>query len=400
MLNNVTISKSATTARLGIFTWRHRHANLLRILAAIVGIIFATLTFTGRIAWQVQPLLDLRFNTSSFRLAAPSSQNIALCFVGNARTLRLNVTFENLVHHVVQPLREHHNTSIFFIVSLDDAQRPALTRGISDHNATLAALEHFSPTEVRFVTPHDGELASSRVRRLGHPRYEWMGAPDKCDTEVMTRVPHTLYRAQQCVEMIAAHERATKRKFDWVYRLRPDVVFFSHIPLPHTMRRDMYYSNQANTSVTNRTGAYFVAKQLGRGGGAVADQIAMSSREIADVALHAYNAVDDCELYDMGFTPSTEDVLRFWLIKNRVSYTAVPMDWAVLREHRGPECNRLYFQHGVSLDGKRVDWKDSMRLCLKFCLAHQGLFPRLMNARKDLLMLERKVRPDSHIETI
>lgn len=340
------------------------------------------------------------FSRESSRLTKSQLENIAICFAGNPRTFRLPLVHENIVKNVIQPLKEEYTVSAFFILTLDDAPRSNRTQGVIDNDAVNEAVRKFGHAETIYLKSQ-GNFDVLRRSNISHNHYEWLDPPAHCSTLGSTtpRLPHTLLRAEQCLQHISEYEKRGRLKFDWIYRLRPDIIFFDKIITPKFLRKDVYYSNQARTNVTHRTGKYWLGHHGYRGDGAVADQMSLSSRWLAETAMRAWDATEDCELYHMGFTASPEDTLRFWLLKHNFRYSAIPFDWAIVRENIGPECKRLFHQHGVAPNGRRANWKLSLKRCFEFGLDHQDLFPYMINVTRYLSRLPDMQRAFSEIVT-
>lgn len=311
------------------------------------------------------------------------------------------IVHENILRNVVTSLRQDYDVKVFFLLSIDDAPQPKVSQSIADEKGVELAVSKFKPQVVQFFTSQQGFDSFRRVN-VTTIKAEWLHPPNHCQSanSSTSRLPHTLLRAQQCVQEIAKYESENGYMFDWVYRLRPDVIYFDNIISPKVLRRDVYYSNQGRTNVTRRVGKYWIGSRGYRGDGAIGDQIGMSSRVIAEKALRAWEAIEDCELYHMGFTPCPEDVLRFWLLKNNIRYDALPFDWVVMRENLGPECKRLFHQHGIAPHGIRADWKNSIARCFDFAANISEWFPliRDIQSRKANLMLTERLPSDTVTE--
>lgn len=338
---------------------------------------------------------------------------VAVCLAGNARTFRLNFTHDSIRQHVIDVLEPSYDTDVFFVISLDDPPRGQLPVAPREDNATLAAVAKFHPVHVRLLDARTDVLRTLRVRRIfrdRRPPIDVLRAPPGCaftpGANGSIRVAHTLLRARQCAFDIGEREKRTGMRYHWVYRLRPDVALLQDVPLPSQLRRDVYYSNQGRTNVTAALGAWWAARHAGRAAGAsgsagraVADQVGIMSREVAEVALRAFEASDDCELYAAPFLPLPEEVLRFWLLKHDVRYSALPFDWVIVRERVGLECFRMFHQFGRSADGRAVDWRRSIRKCLVIGESLRHHFPDMAPLQENLLALDAMTRLPNEITT-
>lgn len=338
----------------------------------------------------------------------PSSdrERVAVCFGGNARTFRLNFTHQQIWKHIIDPLRRAHETDIFFVISLDDPPRGKLPVAPHDPNGTLSAVAKFEPKVIHVLDKRTDQLPVHRIRRIyrnHQPPIDVMQPPTSCialGSNRSIRVAHTLLRARQCLDLITAHEARVGVKYDWVYRLRPDVVLLQDILLPRYLRRDTYYSNQGRTNVTAELGSWWASNHgYESNDGAVADQVAIMSRKVATVALRAFDASDDCQIYTAPFLPLPEEVLRFWLLKKGILYRALPFDWAIVRERMGLECSRLFHQFGSAPDGRRVDWRASIRNCLLVAHSVRDHFPDMPSLESELEKLNKSIRLPNEITT-
>lgn len=329
----------------------------------------------------------------------PRRERVAVCIAGNARTFRYPFMHTTILSNIIKPLRREYDTDVFFILRMDDAgARNRSLRSFPDAEATLNAVHQFAPTKFTWITSTN-EFNHSRFIARTDSAYEAMSRPQTCgpSRESAVRLPHALFRAKQCLEQIEEHEVATGSRFDWVYRLRPDVLVFDRVLLPRDLRKDILYCNQGRTSVTNDIGKWWLNTRGGvkAGFGAIADQMSMCSRKVAAIALRAFDAVDDCELYNAVGQHIPEGIYRFWLLKKRVRYEAVPFDWVTVREHVGPECYRLYFQIG-----QHSNWTRSMARCYRFARLVQHYFPRMDNVSHLLQQLPSLERPENDVNAI
>lgn len=305
-----------------------------------------------------------------------SSERVAICFAGSARTFRHAPTHEHILRRVVEPLRREHPVDVFFLLGLDDA---VVKRGKhlarKNDTATLDAVASFQPTSVRLLSASDN-LPPSRIVKFEDAReFDAFRPPAACThlaANASCRVPDALHRSKQCLHMIEQHERQHAMRFSWVYRLRPDIILLNDTLLPRQLRRDTVYSNQGRPNVTTRMGLWW-RQTHGQAAmhGAIADQMAFGHRDVTDIALRAVDATDDCELFGAPGRIGPEEILRFWLMKHGVRYRAVPFDWAIVREEIGPECQRLFWQNGVG-----ANWTRSMQDCIRWGVRYRHLFPQ------------------------
>lgn len=324
--------------------------------------------------------------------AGNAGERVAVCIAGNARTFHYPFMHATMLHNIVRPLRNLYDTDVFFIIRTDDiGARQTELRALADASATMAAVRKFHAVNVTLITSEDDFAHSARFLPRSARHYERLLAPAHCGvTAVPTvRLPHALFRARQCLSLIEAHERRQRMRYDWVYRLRPDVLVFDRILLPAQLRRDRLYTNQGRPNVTDGMARYWSATHAdGKAGdGPIADQMSMSSRVVAGTALRAFDALDDCDLYNARGQHIPEGIYRFWMMKRGIRYQAVPFDWVTVREHIGPECYRLYFQ-----TGEHTNWTRSMARCYRLALVVQQHFPKMDNMSRLLDDLPSVIR--------
>lgn len=331
--------------------------------------------------------------TRLIRRAPAHSEAVAVCLTGNLRTFRYPFIHDSLRENLVATLRAAHPVTVFVLGRLDDAPRRRKA-AIRDDAATLRALTQLgfvAPMHVTLFNTTDefGHLA--RYVRESDSQRAHFAVPLSCGSTRRKAVPfpHAVFRMQQCLHAMRAHEQTTGIRFSWVYRARPDMIPLDPIVLPSQLRRDVFYCNQAKPNVTSALGKYWmqtrgVATAPNAG---VTDQMSMSSREVADVVLDAFAGIDDCELYGLQFPVFPETVLRLWLLKNSIRTQPLAFDHLLVRENSGPECRRVTFQRG-----RGADWKRSMERCLRFSKAVESFFPSMPNATMGLLNLPGKSR--------
>lgn len=336
---------------------------------------------------------------TAVKIKIHASQRVAVCIAGNARTFRYNFVHASLLKHIIHPLRRTYATDVFFILRADDdGARNRTLSAIPDMRATLRAANKFNPVNLTMITIHDEFDTLRYVPRSSHA-YDLIKRPSRCTegTQRNVRLPHALFRAKQCLQTIRMYEQKQRIQYDWVYRLRPDMLLFDRVLLPLQLRADTLYTNQGRTGMTNDMGKWWkqARRVMKAGYGAIADQMSISSRHVAEVALRAFDAVDDCELYKAHGQHLPEGIYRFWLLKQNIKYKAVPFDWATVREHIGPECYRLYFQVGVG-----TNWTQSMERCYRFARSVQHHFPKMKNSTLLIDELSKLTRPKADITAI
>lgn len=336
--------------------------------------------------------------TNSTERSPIKNGRVAICLAGDARTFSLPLVHQSILDRVVYPIARKYKTDVFFSIAIDDETRSLAHK----MQALTKAVKLFNPvvTNIESAGIYNGH--SRKVNQF-HERFEWLKAPERCglsSKDNIIRLPHTLYRASQCLDAISKYEQKSGVQYDWVYRLRPDIVMFDDIVTPDFLQHNVYYSNQGRTNVTMRMGKYWISNYGHGGYGAIADQMGVSSRRVADIMLRAWNAVDDCELYQTGFVSLPEDTLRFWALKLNQPYAAIPLNWAIVRHDLGAHCKPLYYQHGISPNGQIADWKRWITDCYQFNVQRRHLFPLAGKAKKALEMERYRVRPPTDILTL
>lgn len=350
-------------------------------------------------------------------------ERVAVCFAGNMRTFYYDFVHDTLLNDTIAPLQTHYETDVFFYIRLDDApplHKPAQANGplslraiLKFHpvNVTVVSNGTLDPATAAYLSAESGgarlplhhvvthdELStmSSRVRFDSVRNMDVLEAPSECNTNTRIRFPHTLMRSKQCLQMIADHERAQGFTYDWIYRLRPDTVFLDPVPLPHTLRRDVAYTNQANPGASKHSAFMWKkTRAISRAAGSsINDQLMFSSRRIADDFMRAYDGVDDCESYHpiLSMWPP-ENTLRLWMMKRRIKYAALPFAWATILEYSGPTCEKLIYQNVHPGD----DWKHALKLCYEFGRENARAFPEGDNWTDKLDKLPRYERNEKHM---
>lgn len=314
---------------------------------------------------------------AALNVSPPPSKGVAVCIAGNARTFHYKFTHETLKREVIDRLRERYETEVIFILRTDDQPTSGRPAALENRSATLTAVNSFIPTVVKWITD-ENELQMNEPRYVpnGLTMYERIRPPDHCGPKYHPmRFPHTLFRSRQCATEIIAREKLRGATFQWVYRLRPDVILPDGIPMPHDLESHVVYTNQGRPSVTEPTGyRWRLSHRFSTpvADGPVADTISFGGRRVILDALSAYTVVEQCDVFQGEITNGPENMLRYWLLERGVKWSAIPFDWIIIREYSGPECERLEYQNGTGSDPIA-----SMRRCVEFAKRFGHYFPGL-----------------------
>lgn len=269
--------------------------------------------------------------------AAPSNPKpLAVCITGHLRSFPSQSVHTSIKQHLISPLvAAGYSVDVFFHISRDDVPKPGTTKATS--RSVAAAMKLFSPVVVSFL--------SNNVT---------CGKPECALSSRHANVscPFSLIRAEQCVRLVTRYEKRMGRKYEWIYKTRPDVAFGSHMSIPDVLREDTLYVNQHIPGTSTHAHAWL--RRLFKENGTVvqdvvADQVMVAARPLADIVFRASLAFDECALYELPKgTLNTEVALTYWLAKNGVRYHALPWFWMLVRDGEGPECSRVqYIRNGT-----------------------------------------------------
>lgn len=276
---------------------------------------------------------DIHLRVTGFSHASHSPQvRIAVCITGQLRSFSQLSLRQSIKRHLLAPLRDTDAlVHVFFHVGHSSPHGARLLRVRHASKLAELALQEFQPVRISYFSeaalPGPGRKVCSNTTRTMSKTY-----------------PPALLRAEQCLDLIAHHEKKNAKAYDWIYKTRPDVAFGSNISVPSSLRNDTLYMNQHNpgTSVHAHT---WLRERFGAQSSLihepVGDHIFAASREVANVAFRAKNAFRECELYTLPHgTLNSEVGLTYWLSRTQVRYKPLPWFWMLVRED-GPECQRV-----------------------------------------------------------
>lgn len=294
-----------------------------------------------------QMALFLRQNMAAFQLSAPfmtsdspsDGQRVALCFTGNSRTFYYPIVHENILENVLFPLRKSNPTDVFFNIKIDDDPRPSRPRAETHHHETMQAVNKFSPVVVRLLNGTHS-FSSRRVDRTQRHIHR----PSNCSANFRwSRLPHSLFRSQQCISLISDYEQKHGFKYKWIYRTRPDLVLFDPIMPPENITDD-------GTVYTNRGPEQYIWhfarwwKSTFNASTHIppfTDHILAGFRDHMMVALNAFESVNECNYYSMKCEKNSEAALGYWILNHDLKIRIAPGTWAVVRAETGAECFRI-----------------------------------------------------------
>lgn len=315
---------------------------------------------------------------------------VAICIAGHARTFRHVAVRQMLQQHVVTPLtRAFANTSLvhtFFVLRPDDAPTGNRSSASSDAPAVLAGIHQFHPTNITWInTPNEFINVTGWIPPDDDHPFDRFQMPRSCitghrnststfNTHKYVRFPHALWRARQCLQLVRETERRNGITYDWLYRIRPDVVLLSDIVLPDQLNPQIVYTNAVRPSITEELRTWwnfrsFTSKdsvisenKLLNYRAHVSDIITIASKHTMEVALSAFEAVKDCRLYRIPTRGGiSENILLYWLLNHDVSAKTLPLEWVIVREKVGPECKRI-----KSLSAEDLDVSHVLARCREF----------------------------------
>lgn len=321
-------------------------------------------------------------------------ERVAVCICGTSRTFHHAAVHESIRKNVIMPLQANYTTDVFFIVRTDDDPAPGRQKSPERRNATLSAIQSFNPV---VTVEYNKRLEMAEWRMV--PRTDRtpvrIRAPKQCNFSPNRRADfsHTLYRTRDCLRQIAKHEKRAHMQYDWVYRTRPDIVFFKPVSLPFDMRKDRLYMVQSRPAYTREFARWWRRDANGtenRGGnagnGRTGDQVFAAGRAVADIAFRAVEVVNECAFYQAPVR-NIESGLRMWLLLKGVRYEARPWLWAIVREKVGPECATMRYLHVPG-----GSWRQGLALCVAFARRVKALFPGGAFVDKDLAWVASATR--------
>lgn len=288
-----------------------------------------------------------------------SSLRIAVCLAGHLRTFTNNTVRQSIKFHLVQPLQKTGaHVDVFFHVGLHDVPKAGTSK--SEKNLTFLSartfLEEFFPIHVSWY----GKIITDCKQT-------------KCRSKNGSICPHALVRLEQCLVDIKKVERRTGKRYDWIYRSRPDVAFGYDISVPESLHPKVVYTNQhiPGTSVHAHPwirNTFPKHKALVRT--PIGDQVVVAERQVAEIAFRAVHGTFDCQLMNRmnKGTINSEVILTYWLVKHGIAYETRPWFWMLVREKTGPECHRVEW-----IRRNRTRDSDLVNRCLSF--RQSGIIP-------------------------
>lgn len=315
------------------------------------------------------------------RSASPPA--VAVCIAGHARTFRHAPVRQMLQQHILTPLtRAFANISVvhtFFVLRPDDAPTGNRSSASPDAPAVLTGIHQFHPTNIRWInTRNEFSNVTGWIPRDDDHPFDRFQMPQSCITShrnstshfnapKYVRFPHTLWRARQCLQVVRETERSNGITYDWLYRIRPDVVLLSDIVLPDQLNPQIVYTNAVRPSVTEELRAWWNFRpsttknsvisenKLLNYRAHVSDIITIASKRTMEVALSAFEAVKDCQVYRVPTRGGiSENILLYWLLSHDVLVKTLPLEWVIVREKVGPECKRIKSLSSADLDVSHV----------------------------------------------
>lgn len=328
---------------------------------------------------------------------------IAVCIAGHARTFRHAIIRKQLQSNVIAPLaRSYSNNSvvhIFFVLRLDDAPTGKRSSASLNVSEVLTGVNQFNPINVRLI--HERKEFSNItgwISRDEDHQYDRFRIPQSCvsvpktsinsiSADKYVRFPHTLWRARQCLQLVRETERDKCMSYDWVYRIRPDVVLLNDVILPDQLHPHTVYTNALRPSITADLRAWWSARSPLKKGHQLAqntslynhshisDIITIASRYTMDIALSAVEAIYDCKLFQVptrGGIP--ENILLYWLLTHHVPVQTLPLEWVIVRDRVGPECKRI-----KSLSNDDINVTQVLSRCRQFARKIKPLLDTLQS---------------------
>lgn len=242
---------------------------------------------------------------------------------------------QNIRQRVVQPLKQFYQTDVFFIVSYDDERKNNQTVLKAPPDETDHLIQSFQPVRVLHYSLSD-HLSDHRVVQSNRRNIPYVVPPSQCFNTIHPRVhfSHTLLRSRQCLNVIAEHERYHQLRYDWIYRIRPDVMYFHNVSLPFELRRDvMYITNwfaNRSSSFDDLWKSEFPQRSV-CGSPNISDHAFVAHRDIAERSFRAYDVRDNCRIYNLS-DPTIASQIRTWMCYNDITYHVLPWMFTIVRD--------------------------------------------------------------------
>lgn len=318
---------------------------------------------------------------------------IAVCVAGHARSFRHAAVRQQLQDKILSPLmRAATNTSTvtvhtFFVLRVDDDPSGKRISAQSDASAVFEGVNQFHPSMIQWISTSDEFVnITGWISRDHQHRYDRFRMPPSCaansngsqeytQSQKFVRFPHTLWRARQCLDLVQESERQRGITYDWLYRVRPDVVLLNDISVPDELHPQVVYTNAVRPSLTAELhrwwGTHYPTGEnpgsTNQNGSAtyrahVSDIITIASKHSMNVAMTAFEAVNDCQLYEVPTRGGiSENILLYWLLAHKVPVQTLPLQWVIVRDGVGPECKRI-----KALSDEDIDVQMVLSRCREF----------------------------------
>lgn len=312
-------------------------------------------------------------------------ERVAVCICGTARTFHYQAMHNHILETFIQPLKRNYDTDVFFIVRFEDDSGSNSNPVATNESATHAAIAKFNPARVitysglegldnyeyianRFVEKQPG--VPCQIRAPASCGFNSSHTKHESGSKVLLErldFSHTLYRTKQCMQTIINHENRNNIKYDWVYRLRPDVALVqAETLMPSDLSRDILYLTTSPWDKTFEAWYPTYARDDFLGYGNVGDQLFVASRRVAAIAFSAFDVVDDCDAYHMPHG-NMEAYFRYYLMKHRVPYHLPKWTWIIVRGDRQPTCRAL-----MSIEVPGTTWEEREKACIDWVMSTKG----------------------------
>lgn len=314
--------------------------SLFLVVTAALAVSLSSMSHMSSFVHQHMTFIPFPFNNSSTANNLSSQFNgprVAVCLTGNARTFYYPLVQDKILENVIAPLRESYPTDVFFNIKFDDNPRPSRPRAKTDLNATLEAIEKFSPVVLRSLNKsHD--FVSGRADRS----QRYIRRPSNCHSNSFASLPHSLFRSQQCLPLIEEYEKKNGFRYTWIYRMRPDVVFLDPIIRPDDIENGTLYANRGpDMYVWNFIRWWKATYNRTARIPPFTDHLLAGMRDDMTIGLNSFEAINNCTYYSVYGERNSEAALGFWTYRHGLRIHVEPWLWTLVRAVRGAECFRI-----------------------------------------------------------
>lgn len=301
-------------------------------------------------------------------------ERVAVCISGAARTLPYEGVYQNILETAIQPIRSKYNADVFFLTRLEDEAAPLIPKVETNVSSLRSVMQLFNPVKVITYNDIHPFNTSRYIGRHGNAHSSIIPPWNCSDTSSRhVHFSHSLFRTKHCLQIIKEHEQSHNFKYNWIYRIRPDVVMYDNLTTPDQLRKDTFYTSPWSITFSAEFEKYWKSSRgdtASAGNGALGDQFFVGHRDLIEVAFNAFDIVNQCEPFQLPVRNS-ESILRFWLVTHSIKYQVLPVLWDIIRDFPDNFC---FFMEYVTVDG--TTFEERKQRCLKYRIDNLYRLPR------------------------